>query len=169
MQVPYTTISQPVGNRPEVVPFGYGGPGSTVSRLPQHSSQQQPQPPTSQSSSGTPLNKGAYVGPVPYTPPLNSQSYNTMYSYFPSNVSPAQNLQLPPSNVVRVHPPGLQLMQTQPYGEMIEKAVGIGYARDHVASVIQRMGESGQPIDFNSLLDRLNGQAGGATPRAWSG
>nr|XP_029121020.1 putative cyclin-dependent serine/threonine-protein kinase DDB_G0272797/DDB_G0274007 isoform X2 [Elaeis guineensis] len=170
MQVPYTTISQPVGNRPEAVPFGYGGPGSMVSQpLPQHGSQRQPQPPTSQSSFGRPLNKGAYVGPAPYTPPLNAQSYNTMYSYPPSNVSPAQNPQLPPSNVVRVHHPGLQLMHTQPYGEMIEKAVSMGYARDHAASVIQRMEESGQPIDFNSLLDRLNGQAGGASSRPWSG
>ncbi|EHA8589696.1 hepatocyte growth factor-regulated tyrosine kinase substrate [Cocos nucifera] len=174
MQVPYTTISQPVGNRPEAVPFGYGGPGgpgNTVSQpLHQHGSQRQPQPPTSQSSFGPPLSKGAYVGPAPYTPPLNAQSYNTMYSYRPSNVSPAQNPQLPPpSNAVGVHHPGLQLMRTQPYGEMIEKVVSMGYARDHAASVIQRMGESGQPIDFNSLLERLNGQAGGASPRVWSG
>ncbi|XP_008798248.1 putative cyclin-dependent serine/threonine-protein kinase DDB_G0272797/DDB_G0274007 [Phoenix dactylifera] len=170
MQVPYTTISQPVGNRPEAVPFGYGGPGSTVSQpLPQHSSQRQPQPPTSQSSFGLPLHKGGYVGPAPYTPPLNAQSYNTMYSYPPSIVSAAQNPQLPSSNVGGVHHPGLQLMPAQPYGEMIEKAVSMGYARDHAASAIQRMGESGQPIDFNSLLDRLNGQAGGASPRIWSG
>lgn len=109
------------------------------------------------------------MGPAPYTPPLNAQSYNAVYSYPPSNVSAAQNPQLPPNNVVGVHHPGLQLMCNQPYGEMIEKAVSMGYARDHAASVIQRMRESGQPMEFKSLVDRLSGQAGGAPPRVWSG
>ncbi|KAG1346778.1 tyrosine-protein phosphatase non-receptor type 23 [Cocos nucifera] len=166
MQVPYSTISQAGGSRPEAVPFGYGGSSITVSQpMPQHNLQRQPQPPTSQSSFGPPPIKGGYVGPAPYTPPLNVQSYNTAYSYPPSsNASAGQNQQLPPGNVVGIHP-GPQLMCSQPYGEMIEKAVGMGYAREHVASVIQRMGESGQPMDFNSLLDMLNGRA----TRIWSG
>lgn len=169
MQVPYSTISQPGGSRPEAVPFGYGGSSSTVSQpMPHHSLQRQPQPPTSQSSFGPPPIKGGYVGPAPYTPPLNVQSYSTTYNYPPSNVSAAQNQQLPPGNVVGVHPVP-QPMRGPPYGEMIEKAVSMGYARDHVASVIHRMGESGQPMDFNSLLDVLNGRATGTSPRAWSG
>ncbi|XP_008810226.2 trithorax group protein osa-like isoform X2 [Phoenix dactylifera] len=170
VQVPYSTISQPGGSRPEAVSFGYGEPSSTVSPpMPQHSLQRQPQPPTSQSSFGPSPSKGGYVGPAPYTPPLNVQSYSTTYNYPPSNVSAAQNQQLPPGNVVGVHHPGPQLMRSHPYGEMIEKAVSMGYARDHVASVIQRVGESGQPMDFNSLLDMLNGRVTGGSTRVWSG
>jgi len=50
---------------------------------------------------------------------------------------------------------------------MIEKAITMGYPRDQVLNVIQRMTESGQQIDFNALLDRLNDSGSGAPPRAW--
>ncbi|EOA16491.1 hypothetical protein CARUB_v10004649mg [Capsella rubella] len=51
------------------------------------------------------------------------------------------------------------------YGELIEKLVSMGFRADHVMAVIQRMEESGQPIDFNALLDRLSGQSSGGPPR----
>ncbi|XP_010433239.1 PREDICTED: bromodomain-containing protein 4-like [Camelina sativa] len=51
------------------------------------------------------------------------------------------------------------------YGELIEKLVSMGFRGDHVMAVIQRMEESGQPIDFNALLDRLSGQSSGGPPR----
>ncbi|KAJ0668190.1 hypothetical protein HanPI659440_Chr17g0686271 [Helianthus annuus] len=47
------------------------------------------------------------------------------------------------------------------YGEVIDKLVSMGYRSDHVMSVIQRMDETGQTVDFNGVLDRLNG-------RGWS-
>uniref|UniRef100_A0A1J3CQX1 DUF1421 domain-containing protein n=1 Tax=Noccaea caerulescens TaxID=107243 RepID=A0A1J3CQX1_NOCCA len=53
------------------------------------------------------------------------------------------------------------------YGELIEKLVSMGFRGDHVMAVIQRMEESGQPIDFNALLDRLSVQASGGPPRGW--
>ncbi|CAF2131786.1 hypothetical protein BRARA_K00031 [Brassica rapa] len=53
------------------------------------------------------------------------------------------------------------------YGELIEKLVSMGFRGDHVMSVIQRMEESGQPIDFNALLDRLSVQSSGGPPRGW--
>jgi Fe2+ transport system protein FeoA len=53
------------------------------------------------------------------------------------------------------------------YGELIEKLVSMGFRGDHVMAVIQRMEESGQPIDFNTLLDRLSGQSSGGPPRGW--
>jgi len=60
------------------------------------------------------------------------------------------------------------MMRGHPYGEMIEKAITMGYPRDQVLNVIQRMTESGQQIDFNALLDRLNESGSGAPPpRAW--
>nr|CAD1834353.1 unnamed protein product [Ananas comosus var. bracteatus] len=43
----------------------------------------------------------------------------------------------------------------------------MGYSRDQVASVVQRMADSGQPIDFNAVLDRLNGGGGAASQRVW--
>ncbi|KAF3490231.1 hypothetical protein F2Q69_00057537 [Brassica cretica] len=53
------------------------------------------------------------------------------------------------------------------YGELIEKLVSMGFRGDHVMSVIQRMEESCQPIDFNALLDRLSVQSSGGPPRGW--
>ncbi|ESQ54426.1 hypothetical protein EUTSA_v10024987mg [Eutrema salsugineum] len=53
------------------------------------------------------------------------------------------------------------------YGELIEKLVSMGFRGDHVMAVIQRMEESGQPIDFNALLDRLSVPSSGGPPRGW--
>ena len=64
--------------------------------------------------------------------------------------------------------PGSHMMRGHPYGEMMEKAITMGYPRDQVLNVTQRMAESGQPMDFNTLLDRLNDAGSGAPPpRAW--
>lgn len=57
--------------------------------------------------------------------------------------------------------PPQQFMLNHPYGEVIDKLVSMGYRGDHVMSVIQRMDETGQPVDFNSVLDRLNGHSSG--------
>lgn len=59
-------------------------------------------------------------------------------------------------------------MPGSPYGEMIEKAVNMGYSRDHVVSVVKLMGETSRPLDFNALLDELNKHANEGPPRAWS-
>lgn len=64
--------------------------------------------------------------------------------------------------------PASQMMLNHPYGEMIEKAVSMGYSRDHVVSLVKLMGETGQPLDFNALLDELNMHANGGPPRDWS-
>ncbi|GER26326.1 hydroxyproline-rich glycoprotein [Striga asiatica] len=56
------------------------------------------------------------------------------------------------------------------YNELIEKLVGMGYRADHVVSIIQRLDETGQTIDFNSVLDVLNSHmkgSGGAPQRGW--
>jgi len=62
-------------------------------------------------------------------------------------------------------------MRSHPFADMIEKAVSMGYPREQVGGVVNRMAESGQPVDFNALLDRLNSPpaAAGGPPRAWSG
>ncbi|CAN6915492.1 unnamed protein product [Brassica oleracea] len=53
------------------------------------------------------------------------------------------------------------------YGELIEKLMSMGFRGDHVIAVIQRMEESGQPIEFNALLDKLSVQSSGGPPRGW--
>ncbi|XP_071701559.1 uncharacterized protein [Rutidosis leptorrhynchoides] len=54
-----------------------------------------------------------------------------------------------------------QSMRNHPYNELVDKLVSMGYRSDHVMSVIQRLDESGQTVDFNAVLDRLNGHPSG--------
>ncbi|WOK91516.1 pollen-specific leucine-rich repeat extensin-like protein 3 isoform X3 [Canna indica] len=170
MQVTNTTVSQPGAIRPEVMTYGYGGTGSSASRPPlHHNIQQTMQPPLSQSSFGQQLNKSNYMGNATYPPQpasYNVQGYSVSYSYPTSNPPASRNQQISPINTAALHRDS-QLMRSHPFGEMIEKAVGMGYDRNQIFSCVQRMVESGQPVDFNSLLDRLNGQAAGASARAW--
>uniref|UniRef100_A0A0A9GWD0 DUF1421 domain-containing protein n=1 Tax=Arundo donax TaxID=35708 RepID=A0A0A9GWD0_ARUDO len=167
MQGQYNTVAPSVGSRPEV-PYSYGGPGIPPSQpLPQHNMQRHPLPPSSQGSFGPPPSKGSYAGPPQYAPQGNSQGYNTGYGYPPSGPSAVQPPQMPPGGVGMSHP-GTHMMRGHPYGEMIEKAISMGYPRDQVLNVTQRMAETGQPMDFNTLLDRLNEAGSGAPPpRAW--
>lgn len=164
MQGPYNTVAPAAGSRSEV-PYSYGGPGMPP---PQHNMQRQQLPPPSQGSFGPP-SKGGYAGPPQYAPQGSSHGYNTAYGYPPSGPSAAQAPQMPPApgNVGMSHPGSHQMMRGHPYGEMIEKAITMGYPREQVMNVIQRMTESGQPMDFNTLLDRLNEAGSGAPPRAW--
>ena len=67
------------------------------------------------------------------------------------------------------NPSHSQFFRNNPYSELIEKLVSMGFRGDHAASVIQRMEESGQPVDFNAVLDRLNVQSSGGSQRGWSG
>lgn len=64
-----------------------------------------------------------------------------------------------------VRPP--QQVRNHPYNELIEKLVSMGYRGDHVVNVIQRLEESGQPVDFNAILDRMNGHSSGGPQRGW--
>lgn len=171
MQGPFSGVTQSGVSRPEAVVYGYGGPGRTVQpQTPQHNMQRQPQLQTNQSSFGPNLGDGGYPSTGP-RPPQSSMLGYMMYdtdgsrpshpshfqqgSYRPTHVSALQNQQAPPGGIVGRHP-NSQIMRNHPYGEMIEKAANMGYPRDQVASVIHRMEESGQPVDFNNLLDRLN-------------
>lgn len=160
MQAPNPAIPQPGGIRPEAFAYGYGGTGNSVSQPSpplHHGMQQSMQPPVSQSSFGPQLGKGGgYMGNAPYPlPSHNIQGYNTAYSYPPSNLPSARNQY------------DSQFIRNHPYGEMIEKAISMGFDKIQVVSVVQRMSDSGQPMDFNALLDRLNGQSGGISARAW--
>jgi len=45
-------------------------------------------------------------------------------------------------------------MRSHPYNELIENLVSMGVRGDLVVSINQRMEETGQPVDFNSVLER---------------
>ncbi|XP_064960015.1 uncharacterized protein LOC135610028 isoform X1 [Musa acuminata AAA Group] len=166
-----TQVPQPnvTAIRPEVLPFGDGRTGSLGSQPHLHNMQQPMLSPVSQSSFGSQLSKGSYMGgsTTHPPPPYNLQGYNAASSYPPNNNLPvARNQQIPPSNSAAL-PYDSRLTRNHSYGEMIEKAVGMGYDRNQIIGAVQRMVESGQPMDFHSLLDRLNGQAAAAPARAW--
>ncbi|PKA57499.1 hypothetical protein AXF42_Ash020743 [Apostasia shenzhenica] len=112
---------------------------------PQYTTHRQPMP-------AAPV-KNDHPGNNPYPSQPNIQGYNPAYAMgrsrnpFPVGFQASMSMNDPRNQ----------------YGEMIEKAVSMGYQRDQVICVLQRMGEAGQPLDFNALLDGLN-----APPRAWS-
>ncbi|KAG8364723.1 hypothetical protein BUALT_Bualt18G0028400 [Buddleja alternifolia] len=168
MQVSYVGAPQPGS---EAIPYGYGATGRPI----------QPQPPTQHLKSGYgPQSGESYVssGPRPALPPGNAYMMfdgegggrtHFQQSGYPPNNIPPQNQQRMPTNASMVGG-GPQSMRSHPYNELIEKLVSMGYRGDHVVGIIQRLEESGQPIDFNSVLDRLNGHnSSGGSQRGWSG
>jgi UBA-like domain (DUF1421) len=141
---PYSTAPQPGMNRSDMVPVGYGSQGNA-------------RPPIQNQGlfmTASQMSKGGYTNVPPYM-----QGNLSGYSSGPYNY--------PPSNVSGVHVGSQQLPRNHPYGDFVEKAVGMGYPREQVTSFAVKMAESGQPMDFNALLDRLNGVSNPS--RAWSG
>ncbi|XP_058095828.1 uncharacterized protein LOC131241150 [Magnolia sinica] len=175
VQVPLSGVSQSDVNRPKAASYSYGEPGRTVPQQPpQHHNiqHQQLQPQINQSTYRAQLSDSGYpsAGATSQQPTLHGyMPYGTdgsrsphpqhlqQSSYPPAHVSAVQNLQPPPSSL-GTRQPTPQIMLNHPYRELIEKAASMGYSRDQAANVIHRMVESRQPVDFNSLLDRLNGQ-----------
>ncbi|KAI3465764.1 hypothetical protein Pfo_022427 [Paulownia fortunei] len=172
MQVPFVGASQPGSAGPEAISYGFGTAGRPI----------QPQPPTQHHTTGYGAQSGdGYVpsGPRPPLPPGNAYMMfdgeggrthhpppqpHFQQSAYPPTSFPLQNPQRGPSaNMVVPHS-----MRSHPYNELIEKLVGMGYRGDHIAGIIQRLEESGQTIDFNSVLDRLNGQSSAGSQRGWS-
>ncbi|KAL8506557.1 hypothetical protein ACS0TY_017448 [Phlomoides rotata] len=155
MQVPYPGSSQAGGPGSESMPYGFAPTGRPI----------QQQPPTQHSKTGysTPPGDG-YVpsGPRPGNAYVmfegeggRAQPHFQQSPYPPPTSFALQNVQRPPS--------------PHPYNELIEKLASMGYRGENVVGVIRRLEESGQPIDFNSVLDRLNAHAAGGPPRGWSG
>ncbi|KAL6145115.1 hypothetical protein ACLB2K_055803 [Fragaria x ananassa] len=176
MQVSYSSVPHPGSGRSDAMPFGYSGAGRTMPQQP---------PPQQQIKGAFGAQQGdgyAAAGPHPALPPgstymmYDSEGGRNPYSaqvphYSQGGYPPASGSQTPqpttaPSHMVR----NPQFIRNHPYNELIEKLVSMGFRGDHVASVIQRMEESGQTIDFNAVIDRLNVHSSGAPPqRGWSG
>ncbi|GLT45467.1 hypothetical protein SLA2020_192960 [Shorea laevis] len=175
LQVSYSGVPQPVSSRADTVPYGYGAAGRTAS--------QQPPPQQIKGTFGAQAADGYPAsGPHPSLPPGSAymmydgeggrthhhpsqQPHFAQGGYPPHNAS-LQNPQPSTGTSLMVRNPSLpQYIRSHPYGELIEKLVSMGFRGDVVASVIQRMEESGQPVDFNAVLDRLNVHSSGGPQR----
>ncbi|XP_042501408.1 mediator of RNA polymerase II transcription subunit 15-like [Macadamia integrifolia] len=190
MQVSFSGVPPSGVSRTESMAYGYGGAvRTTVQQLlpPQHNIQRQPPLSTNQNTFGVHLNDGSFSGAGHHPPQPQGQGY-MMYDgedgrtpqpppahysqggYPPTTHTSLQNPQTPAGGSLLVrHPSPSQMMRSHMYSELIEKAVSMGYSRDHVAAVIHRLEESGQPVDVNSILHKLNVQSSGGSQRGWSG
>ncbi|KAI4319786.1 hypothetical protein MLD38_033346 [Melastoma candidum] len=178
MQLPYSGLPPTASSHADTIPYGYSGQGGACP--------QQPLSQTIPGSYGAPQGqgdaygaggphaavppRGGYIiydregGRVPH--PQQQPPFPHGGPYPPTNVAPQS--QPPPGPVVRA-PTHSQYPRNHPYSDLMEKLMNMGFRRDHVAIVIQRMEESGQPVDFNSVLDRLNAHSSGVPQRGWSG
>lgn len=169
MQMPFSGISQPVPNHAEAMAYGYSGVNRSV--------QPQPAPQHLKANFGAQPADG-YAASGPQQPTLSPGNPYMMYDsdrsraqhlpqpHFQQSGGYSQNQQPTANSNVMVRPP--QLARSHPYNELIEKLVSMGYRGDHAATVIQRLEESGQPVDFNAVLDRLNVHSSGGSQRGWS-
>ncbi|XP_054812529.1 uncharacterized protein LOC129313446 [Prosopis cineraria] len=173
MQMPYSGIPPPGSSRADTMSYGYGG-GRTVPQ----------QPPSQQMKGSFPAPPGDAYGTTGTHPALPPAAGYMMYDGEGGRRHPSQPHHFaqsgyPPSSASLQNPTGHNLMvrspspsqfvRNHPYNELVEKMVSMGFRGDHVASVIQRMEETGQPIDFNSVLDRLNLHGSVVPQRGWSG
>ncbi|KAK6919567.1 UBA-like domain DUF1421 [Dillenia turbinata] len=175
MQVPFSSVPQAGVTCTEAMPYGYGGAGRPGQQLPL------PQP-IKGSFGGQMGDRYVPSGPHPTLSPANAyvmydadgvrthqqpqQAHFPQGAYPPTSV-PLQNPQPNPNpNLLVRNPSQLQFARNHPYNELIEKLVNMGFRADHIVSVIQRMDESGRPIDFNGVLDRLNVHSSGGQ-RGW--
>lgn len=136
-----SSMAPPTSYTAVLLPSGYGvsGGGGGISHHPsQHTMQRQTPPPASQVS----FNSG-YAYPMQPT----MQDYG---AYLRSS-----------------HPQSFQVQNNHPYGEIVDKAVSMGYPREQVMDVVREIGESGQSVDLNALLDRLNALGNAGARRPW--
>lgn len=180
MPVQYSGLPATASGRPENMAIGYGGPGRTIQQ------QQPPPPPQAIRSTFIMQNNDGFgaVGPNPSMSPGNAymvydgeggrvhrvlqQSPLPQGAYPQTNISYQNPQPTPRPNHVQnlAHP---QFIRKHANNELVDRLVSMGFRVDHVLSVIQRMEESGQPVDFNSVIDRLSVPSSGNPQRAWSG
>ncbi|XP_073026120.1 uncharacterized protein [Primulina eburnea] len=172
VQMSYAGATQPGSVGPDALPYGYGAAGRPIQ--PQPSSQNLKTGYVSQSGDVF-MNSGSRPALPPGAPYMMfdgeggrahhalPQPHFQQGAYPPSSI-PLNAQRIPGTNMVVP-----QSTRNHPYNELIEKLVSMGYRGDHVVGVIQRLEESGQPVDFNAVLDRLNGHSSGGSQRGWSG
>ncbi|KAG6752398.1 hypothetical protein NC652_031795 [Populus alba x Populus x berolinensis] len=170
MQVSYSGAPQPMSSRADTVPYGYGAGRAAVP--------QQPPPQQIKGNFGAqPSDVYATAGSHPGLPPVSAYMiydgetgrthHTSQQPHFPQGVypQPATGAGMLPRHSSPSH-----FVRNNFYNDLIEKLVNMGFRGDHVVSVIQRMEEGGEPVDFNSVLDRLKVHSSGGSQRGgWSG
>ncbi|EPS62243.1 hypothetical protein M569_12549, partial [Genlisea aurea] len=165
VQVPFSSGS-------EVIPYSYGSSGKPPVQQQQQHQQHQSLAQHLKGGGGYGDGYGIPSGQQ-RPPPQPGNSYmvfdgetgrtTTTHLQPPPHYQQQGPSYLPPPPATSFAPRG------HPYNELIEKLIGMGYRGEHVVGVIQRLEESGQAVDFNSVLDRLNGGGGGGgSQRGWS-
>ncbi|GAB2242532.1 hypothetical protein Droror1_Dr00019307 [Drosera rotundifolia] len=195
MQAPYSGHPQPGVGHGEALPYGYGGAGRPVPPQPQSQPQQPQQQPPQHIKGGFTTQRVEGYGAAGPHPPVSSGGAYMMYDSeggrphqppqqtgyvpggypsggYPPGPYPPGNVPqnpLPPSSagVMAQSQSAPHYFCNHPHGELIDKLVSMGYRGDHVASIIQRLEERGRPVDFNVVLDSLNGGSSGGSQRAW--
>ncbi|KAJ8763850.1 hypothetical protein K2173_003632 [Erythroxylum novogranatense] len=180
IQVPLSALPQPLASHADAMPYGYAA-GRTVSQQPQPQSQPQPQ----QLKGAFGAQQGdvyAAQGPHSTRPPGPYMMYDTeggranhppQQSQFQQGGCPPTNLSLQnprlatPGTTMLSNPSQSNFPRSHQYNELIDKLVSMGFRGDRVISVIQRMEDGGQPVDFNVVLDRLNVHPSGGSQRGW--
>jgi hypothetical protein len=87
------------------------------------------------------------------------------YTRFPS-AQQAQQYAQTTGNMVS-NSGGGHLPSGHAYDELVEQVAGMGFSGDQIRGVIQRLTENGQPVDMNTVLDRLNSSTAGPSQRGW--
>ncbi|XP_065876617.1 uncharacterized protein [Euphorbia lathyris] len=178
MQVSYQPVPQPISSRADTMPYGYGA-GRTVP-VPQ-------QPPQPQQMKGNYADGYSTIGPHTGLPPgsaymmydseaaARTHHPSQQQPHFPQGAYPPTNLTLQTpqpgtgANMLPRNQNHSTFVRNHPYSELVDKLVSMGFRVDRVISVIQRMDESGQPVDFNAVLDRLSAHSSGGSQMGWSG
>ncbi|KAG5233361.1 hydroxyproline-rich glycoprotein [Salix suchowensis] len=153
MQVSYSGVPQPLSSRADTMPYGYGSGRAAVP--------QQPPPQQIKGNFGAqPSDVYATAGPHPGLPP------GSAYMIYDGETGRTHH----PSQQPHFHRVSSHFVRNNPYTDLIEKLVNMGFRGDHVVNVIQRMEEGGEPVDFNAVLDRLSAHSSGGSQRGgWSG
>ncbi|CAK7324007.1 unnamed protein product [Dovyalis caffra] len=174
MQVSYSGVPQSLSSRVDTMPYGYGAGRTAVPQQPQ-----QPPPQQIKGSFGAqPSDVYATAGPQPGLPPASAYMmydgeggrthHQPQQPQFPQGGYPPQPAA--GTGMLPRHSNPSHFVRNNPYSDLIEKLVSMGFRGDHVVSVIQRMEEGGEPVDFNAVLDRLNVHSSGSSQRGgWSG
>jgi len=164
MQMQYSAIPPPGSNQP--MGYSYGGGPVRPTAQPQPPPPQQPPP--QHLKPGFAGQPGDAYGPSYMMYDNESgrvQHPNPGGQFYPPNQNQQQGQGQGGGSGMMARP-AQQFMHNHPYNELIDKLVSMGYRGDHVMSVIQRLDESGQTVDFNAVLDKLNGRP---SQRGWSG
>eukprot|EP01018_Ginkgo_biloba_P013726 Gb_24398 [translate_table: standard] len=193
-QVPYQAGSS--GNPSEAPMYNYGTPGRIIQPSSQGQlTMQPPRPQHNQGGSQVSDSGSAVSGPAPppfvspvhpmhgystYNLParLPPSAYSPQFSMGPQgNPFPGSYPRFPPAQQVQqfAHPAsnvvsnsgGGQLPASHSFDELVEQVSSMGFSKDQVRSVIQRLTENGQPVDMNVVLDRLNSSSSGPSQRGW--